>query len=136
MSDLEDIRELLVRYCELIDAADFDGVGQLFAEGAIADGEGNEIARGAEAVSSFYRSIVKLHDGSPRTKQLVLNVILEAPTVVRSSYLVLQQIDDAPLQPIITGRYRDTVRRTDDGWAFEERRFFVDLSGDLSHHLG
>ena len=40
-----------------------------------------------------------------------------------------------PLQPIITGRYHDTFERHDGRWHFAERRFFVDLVGDLSQHL-
>lgn len=56
----------------------------------------------------------------------------------RSSYVVLQALDGFPLQPIITGRYVDRFARThtDDGsWHFLERRFHVDLVGDLTHHL-
>jgi len=49
---------------------------------------------------------------------------------------VLQATDALPLQPIITGRYRDRFARDDvGGWRFAERRFFVDLVGDLREHL-
>ena len=126
---------LLVRYCDLMDAGDWDGVGALFADGALAAPDGTELARGAAAVSAFYSALVMLHDGSPRTKHLVLGTVVDAQkdgtAVARSSYLVLQALDDGPLQPIITGRYVDRV--TDGG--FIERRFFVDLAGDLSGHL-
>jgi hypothetical protein len=55
---------------------------------------------------------------------------------VRSSYTVLQAVESTPLQPIIAGRYRDRfVRGADRGWRFAERRFVVDLVGDLSRHL-
>ena len=60
----------------------------------------------------------------------------ERSIVARSSYLVLQALDGVlPLQPIIAGRYVDTFTLTDDGWTWTERRFSVDLLGDLSHHL-
>ena len=144
MHDADIVRNLLGRYCELIDAGDFDGVGTLFADGALAADDGAELARGADAVAAFYRRGTRLHDGSPRTKHLVTNTVFEsdpegAPEVwVRSSYLVLQAVDGAPLQPIITGRYRDRFARSEDGageWHFAERRFTVDLLGDLSRHL-
>jgi len=53
----------------------------------------------------------------------------------RSSYTVLQQTDALALQPIICGRYHDTFQRIDGRWWFATRTMFVDLVGDLSHHL-
>ena len=133
--DHAEISALLVRYCDLMDAGDWEGVGALFADGALLAPDGTELARCADAVAMFFRSSVVLHDGSPRTKHLVLNTVIEVQddgaTLARSSYLVLQALDDRPLAPIITGRYVDRVA---DG-SFLERRFFVDLAGDLSHHL-
>ena len=48
---------------------------------------------------------------------------------------MFQQTDELPLQPIIAGRYRDTFHRIDGRWWFDTRKMFVDLMGDLSHHL-
>jgi hypothetical protein len=148
VDDGERIRGLLARYGELMDAGDFAGVGTLFAAGALADEHGREIARGAEAVAAFYRSITLLHDGSPRTKHLVLGTALDDPAddgsvTARSSYLVLQGVEPGDLRPLITGRYVDRVvpvpadERADGWptWRFAERRFLVDLTGDLSRHL-
>ncbi|MDQ3294006.1 MAG: nuclear transport factor 2 family protein [Actinomycetota bacterium] len=135
------VRNLLGRYCERIDAGDFDGVGALFAGGVLADEHGTVLAAGDEAVAAFYASMTKRHDdGTPRTKHLVVDTVLEpdgdAAVVARSSYLVLQALDGLPLQPIIAGRYVDRFELGAGGWAFAERRFVVDLTGDLSHHLG
>ena len=66
----------------------------------------------------------------------ILEVDDDAGTAsARSSYLVLQGVAGAALQPIITGRYRDAFVRRDGEWRFAERRFLVDLVGDLSNHL-
>ena len=141
MTDEDAIRNLLGRYCEAIDAGDFGAVGALFADGALADEHGTELARGADAVAAFYGQVDKLYDGSPRTKHLVVNSIIEVDgdansASARSSYVALQQAEGLPLQPIIAGRYHDRFQRgADGGWAFAERRFFVDLTGDLSQHL-
>jgi 3-phenylpropionate/cinnamic acid dioxygenase small subunit len=134
------VRNLLGEYCERMDLGDWDGVGALFADAALADQHGHELARGAEAVAAFYRKGTQLHDGSPRTKHLVLNTILEVDddagtASARSSYVVLQQTEGTDLRPIIAGRYRDAFARGTDGWRFAERRFLVDLLGDLSAHL-
>ena len=48
---------------------------------------------------------------------------------------MLQQTDALPIQPIISGRYHDTFERIDGAWWFDTRIMFVDLVGDLSHHL-
>jgi hypothetical protein len=133
--DANAVTALLVRYCDLVDAGNWEGAGELFADGALVAPDGTELARGAEAVASFFASTVLLHDGSPRTKHLVLGTVVEpqddGSAIARSSYLVLQGVDGGDVAPIITGRYVDHVR--DDG--FIERRFFVDLTGDLSRHL-
>ena len=141
MSDTDGIRNLLGRYCELMDAGDYDGVGQLFADGALADEHGNEFARGAAEVAASYARTNKAHGDTPRTKHLVTNTVIDLDednkgATARSSYLVLQATDALALQPIITGRYRDRFARDDTGgWRFAERRFFVDLVGDLREHL-
>ena len=55
--------------------------------------------------------------------------------LARSYYTVFQQVDDFPLQAIISGRYRDTFQLIDGRWWFDTRTMFVDLVGDLSRHL-
>lgn len=140
MTASDEIRNLLGSYCECMDHGDFDGIGTLFAHSTLADEHGAPIAAGADAIASFYRAGTQLYDGSPRTKHLVSNSVVEVDedagrAVVRSSYVVFQQTDTLPLQAIIAGRYLDAFERADGTWRFTERRFFVDLLGDLSQHL-
>jgi hypothetical protein len=144
VTDGDRIRNLLGRYCDLMDAGDWPGVGALFARGRLVTDDGTELAAGAEAVAEFYARGTQLHDGSPGTKHLVVNTVIGEPAAdgtveARSSYLVLQGVEGVPLQPIITGRYVDGFARSadggDGGWHFVERAFVVDLVGDLSRHL-
>ena len=142
LTDGDVIRNLLARYCALVDSAAWDEVGALFADGSLATEDGTVLARGAEDVAAFYGRGTRVYDGSPRTKHVVANVELSftadgSSAVARSSYVVLQAIDDVlPLQTIITGRYVDTfVRLGPTSWQWQERRFAVDLVGDLSRHL-
>ena len=135
----EQIRNLLGRYCEAMDAADWPGVGALFAGGALTDEDGGDVARGADAVAALYRGMVQLYDGTPRTRHLTTNAVIEVDgdtATCRSAFLVLQQLDDGPLQPIAAGRYRDRFACTAGEWAFTERAFVLEQIGDLSHHLG
>lgn len=135
----EAIRNLLGRYCELMDAGDFEGVAGLLAHAALRDEHGTEVAAGRDAVLGLYRATI-LHDGSPRTRHLTTNTVIEVDdeagtATARSAYVVLQATDALALQPIIAGRYRDRFERVDGAWRFSERAFAVDLVGDLSQHL-
>lgn len=140
MSDIAEIQDLVERYCELSDTADWDGLGSLFEHGALVDDRGGVLARGAAAVTDYFARGVKVYDGSPRTRHLVSKIVIETATstslIARLSFLVLQEFDDDLIQPIAAGRYRDTFARSEEGWwRFAERRYELDLAGDLSRHL-
>lgn len=140
MGDATEIANLLYTYAELVDAARFDEVGRLMAHCTFFDADDDTpLVRGADAIADYYRSVNRVHDeGTLRTKHVTTNPIIEVDgdsAAVRSMYTVLQQTDTLALQPIISGRYRDRFDRLDGSWVFTERRFYVDLIGDLSQHL-
>lgn len=139
-----EIENLLYRYAELIDTGDFDGVADLFAHGRIhgvENGPPETVFEGRDRVRIMYeQSTRRYDDGTPRTKHVITNTIVEIdePTgrgQARSYYTVLQATPGLPLQPIITGRYRDSFHVVDGRWAFDTRLMHVDQVGDLSHHL-
>ena len=141
LSDTDRIRNLLGRYCDLMDAGDFEGIGALFIHASLAAGDGAPFASGPDEIAGFFARGTQVHDGSLQTKHLIANTQFDEPdgdgtVVARSSYLVLQAVEGFALQPIITGRYVDRFAHGPGGWEFTERRFFVDLVGDLSRHLG
>jgi 3-phenylpropionate/cinnamic acid dioxygenase small subunit len=137
----EQIRNLLGRYCERMDAGDFRGLAELFADGRLADAEGNVFATGAAQMQAMWEAQTMTYDGSPRTRHVTSNPVIEVDETAgsatcSSSYVVFQGLDTFPFQPIVSGRYDDRFSRGDDGtWSFTERRYAVDHVGDLSHHL-
>ncbi|HXG41176.1 MAG TPA: nuclear transport factor 2 family protein [Dehalococcoidia bacterium] len=139
MGAREEIERLIYEYASRLDAGDLQGVGALFAQGEIVSG--NNRARGAAEVEALYRRWVRIHpDGTPRTKHLTTNVTVEVDeekgtATARSAFIVFQQTDSLPLQPIIAGRYEDEFIRSGDGWCFRQRRIVSELLGDLSQHL-
>jgi 3-phenylpropionate/cinnamic acid dioxygenase small subunit len=138
--DVEAIRRLLYRYAECIDAADFAGLGALFAHGEIRAAGMPAPLRGAEAVAAFYARVNRVHeDGTLRTRHVVDNVIVELDgagfATARSGYVVYQATARLPLQAIAAGRYRDRFARGGGEWRFAEREILLDLAGDLSDHL-
>lgn len=146
LSDGDHIRNLLGRYCDLMDAGYFDEVGELFAFASLVDDAGRVLARGAGDVANYYEKITRRYEGGGlRTKHLVLNTVLEEANggdhgrnpvmIARSSYVVFQATSEIHLQPIITGRYVDRFVLAGGEWQFAERAFIVDQMGDLQHHL-
>jgi hypothetical protein len=137
----EAIRNLLSTYCERMDAGNFDGLAELFADARMTDERGNVFATGREEIAGMWHKQTILYDGSPRTRHVTANPIITVDemagtAVVRSSYVVYQGTDDLPLQPIITGRYVDRFIRDKHGvWRWDERSYAIDHAGDLSHHL-
>jgi 3-phenylpropionate/cinnamic acid dioxygenase small subunit len=135
------IEGLVFEYAERIDRGDFAGVGELFAEGAIAGPDGTALARGRDAVQQLYeRTTRRYEDGTPRTKHVTTNLRIEldeerGEATARSYFTVLQALPGLPLQPIVAGRYEDRFARAARDWRFRERRMFVDLVGDVSRHL-
>jgi 3-phenylpropionate/cinnamic acid dioxygenase small subunit len=134
-SDRLAITELLYRYAELIDAGDFDGVGQLLSRGSFAG------VSGADAIAQLFATTTRRfpETGTPKTRHLVLNPIIEFDdnhtATARSTFCVVQATDTVPLQPIVVGRYLDSFACDDAGWYFIARQVDVEMIGDVSAHL-
>jgi 3-phenylpropionate/cinnamic acid dioxygenase small subunit len=132
---------LLAHYAERIDAGDFDGVGRLFADAAIVDPSGAVIATGADEVAALFRATTRRYeDGTPRTKHVTTNAIVELDdrdehtAEVRSCFVVFQHAGGS-LQPIVAGRYTDQLELRDGAWRFRSRQMRPQLFGDVSGHL-
>jgi hypothetical protein len=137
------ITDLLYRYAELIDAGDFDGVGQLLSRCAIG-GRGSPTITGSRAIAELYATTTRRYPGptggagTPHTRHLVLNPIVDVgdgTASARSTFCVVQCTDAVPLQPVVVGRYYDTFERDDAGWFFVTREMDIELLGDTSGHL-
>ncbi len=141
-SDEMAIASLIYTYAERIDAGDFAGIGELFAHATLTfEGFGNAVS-GREAIETLYvRSTRRYEDGTPRTKHVMTNVIVEvaddgATAASRSYFTVLQAVPGAlALQPVIAGRYRHTYTQVDGGWQVATMHITIDLVGDLAHHM-
>jgi len=142
VEDTRQIENLIYLYAERIDAGDLEGVAELFRDAEIVSTVHNVSRRGFEEVLEMYTLSCRLYDatGTPLTKHLTTNVIIELDpdgngASARSYYTVIQATDTLPLQPIISGRYRDRFRRREGRWQFVAREMIVDLIGDCSAHL-
>lgn len=91
------ITELLYRYAELVDAGDFDGVGQLLGRGAFMG------VTGADAIAALFAATTRRfpeHGNRPRTRHLVLNPIIDIDgerARARSTFVVIQNTETVSL---------------------------------------
>ena len=128
-------------YAEYVDAADFAGIGSLFAHGEMTTRGMPGAIVGAEAVAKLYTHTNKVHpNGTLLTRHLTSNVIVDIDepgdmATARSSFVVFQATPTVTLQPIIAGRYRDRFVRLDGEWSFAQREMGVEQIGDVSDHL-
>jgi 3-phenylpropionate/cinnamic acid dioxygenase small subunit len=138
----ERIATLLYTYAERIDSGDFVRVAQIFARATLTfEGFGDAVA-GAPAVQALYeRTTRRYDDGTPRTKHVMTNVMVEVAddgtsAASRSYFTVLQAVPGAlALQPIIAGRYRHAYAMEDGHWHVTAMHIIIDLVGELGHHM-
>jgi uncharacterized protein (TIGR02246 family) len=139
VADRDEIEALIFEYARRIDDGDFDGVGELFAHGAVATLDGTVLAEGAEAVAGLYAATTRRYpEGTPRSHHVTSNVVVRADgddATAQSYFTVFQATEGVALQPIVTGRYEDRFARVDGAWRFARRAMDLRLVGDVSRHL-
>lgn len=137
--DLQQIQNLVYRYCWHMDHGDFDAMAALFANAEFTVPAG-VYRNDPGALAAMYREWVRIYpDGTPRTRHVTTNLIIDAEAPGRASansaVTVFQQTDELTLQPIIGTRNFDHFEKLQGRWRFAARRIEVDLVGNLSAHL-
>jgi hypothetical protein len=144
-SDYLQIQNLLHRYAHLMDQADFDGVGQIFAHADVyMPGDAGIFRQDPQGLANLFRKWNRVYadTGTLRTRHITTNLLLEVDGPDRAKgqcyVLVVQAAPDFPLQSVIAGTYLDRFEKVAGIWRFTERREEFknfELVGDLSAHL-
>ena len=141
MSDRGEIENLLYEYQARLDAGDLEAMAALFEHAVMSADTIDQTWHGCSQVLELFQQIFRIYaDGSPHTTHTTLNPIIQVnadagTATCRSVYVVYQQVDDFPLQPIITGGYHDVFERGPTGPGASPRATFVaGLQGDLRAH--
>jgi 3-phenylpropionate/cinnamic acid dioxygenase small subunit len=135
------IANLIFRYARFVDTAQYEALGDLFADAVITANKTAQRFSGAAQVRDYWRmSNRRFEDGTPRTHHVVTNLEFmdgDRPGTARvhSCFTVLQSTAKIPLQPIACGRYQDLFAQAADGWRFRSKHIEVTLLGDMSDHL-
>lgn len=120
MSDKEEIRELLARYCFALDADEFDAMAALFTPDGVwetAFGTGT----GRAGIVAQARSIAK--GDRPRRVHLTTNIVIELDgdtATARSNWVLFQNTPDGPAIGS-GGAYFDRLVKVDGKWFFRHR---------------
>ena len=115
----EAIRALIGAYAERLDAGDLDGAAALFEHGGFRSARGGPALTGAPAVRRMYDPVILYDDGTPRTKHVLGNVVVDVDDAAGSAratctFTVLQAAPDAPLRSVLCGprsQAQDSSRR-------------------------
>ena len=138
-ADERAVAALVHEYARLLDDGDLDGVAALFEYATWRSTETGQTLQGAREVRRVYDRVM-LYDGSPRTKHLITNLVVElidsSTANAHCYFTVLQGITPGErIDVILSGRYLDQFKKVDGRWRFADRLFRSDLIGDLSRHF-
>jgi 3-phenylpropionate/cinnamic acid dioxygenase small subunit len=140
VADRTAIENLIFRYARYVDTAQYEALGELFANASITANKTDTPLTGAPVVTEYWRSTNKRYDGSPRTHHVVTNLEYEpagdgAEVRVRSCFTVFQAAPRLPLQPIACGRYDDVFEKALGDWRYRSKHIEVTLLGEMAEHL-
>lgn len=127
------IRETMARYCQALDAGEYDRVAALFTE----DGEWTtdyDNAVGPAAIEAMLTRNVPRKGEGPQRKHYVTNIVIdvngeEASAV--SNYLIIRESENG-LIPVMCGTYKDRFRKRGGQWRFTRKELIHDIAGDMA----
>lgn len=131
LEDQQAIRQLLARYCFLLDGYRLREFAALFTS----DGEWtsrNGTGRGPAAIEKLLRGLAPEPAPCKRRKHFTGNVIIELfgdRASVVSNFMVARDSEAGPAIAV-AGTYEDTVVKTAEGWKFKSRRLSHDIAGE------
>jgi uncharacterized protein (TIGR02246 family) len=121
--DLIRIQQLYARYNTAIDTGD----GEAFAACFVPEGRfnpGHGLLEGHAAIAAF---AVDTHKNMPLMRHDATNIVIDGDgDEARGSAFLIGYLAGPGYKVIVTGRYRDQLTRTRDGWRFVDRQFSMD----------
>jgi ketosteroid isomerase-like protein len=136
MSDMDEIRALVLSYARLLDMGDVDAVADLFEHSTWRSWPNGSVLRGTAEVRPVYENLVDQVGAHP-TKHLITNLSIDvepgASTASSHCYwTVLQSASAGCIAITFSGQYADSFEKVNDSWRFSDRLVSVDLTGGPS----
>jgi uncharacterized protein (TIGR02246 family) len=127
VEDRDEIRQLIARYCHLVDTHQTQAWVSLFSEDALLV-IGDRRTQGHDALTALCNGLVALYEKQPM-RHVVDNVVVDVDGDVATAQSYLQIV--SPGSPPVfmqSGRYHDQLRRADGRWVFTERYMEPDIT--------
>jgi uncharacterized protein (TIGR02246 family) len=123
LEDREAIRELVARYCFVIDDRDLEGIGDCFTvDGRFRSVDGKMDARGREAIMEQYHGRFEaLGTGNHIAHQQVIELDAADPDRATGTVSAHAELVRNGEVMIAAFRYADSYRREDGRWRFADR---------------
>ncbi len=135
LSDREDIRELLHRYCFALDRGTVDEVMKLFADECDLEIRPGELHSGRDAVYRWYEVLTRKRMDVLRHQ--VHNQVIELRGTKATSQSYWDVVGDLNGEPMISaGFYEDSLSKTEGKWQFEKKVILIDYMGPLKEGWG
>lgn len=117
------ILQLYARYNTAIDTGDGKTFGDCFVPEGVFD-PGNGRIEGPEAIGEFG---VQTHKAMPLMRHNATNILIDGDgSAATGSAFLIGYLAGAESKVFVTGRYVDTLTKTEGGWRFSERLFTTD----------
>lgn len=141
MNSWVEITNLIYTYALYIDQGKLDKAAELFAHakikipGSMEPGDHNDFLHLLQKVVIIYP------DGTPKTRHLISNPIIDineetGTATATSTFTVLQQTDELPLQIVATGYYNDRFEKHNGHWRFSYRESTLPhIYGNIHQHI-
>lgn len=122
-AEKNEIRELMGRYCFLLDAGDMDGMAALFTPDGVWHTDFGK-GEGRQGIADHGRSL-RSHSGPrPKAVHLCTNIVIDLngdSADVRSNWTTVQNSDTGP-KIGSAGAYFDKMVKVDGKWFIQHRR--------------
>jgi ketosteroid isomerase-like protein len=125
--DREQIRELYARYANYVDAARFDDWIDCFTSDGIFESPLMGLFKGPEELRRFTGQYENSWAGGG-VRHMMVNVSfdIEGDTATGTCGLIYFKVHDGKSAYLLTGGYRDTLRKVDGEWRFSHRKVYID----------
>jgi uncharacterized protein (TIGR02246 family) len=119
-TDVEEIRQLLARYCHAGDSLDSDAFADCFTDDAVIIANGVRSV-GQDAVRASVEAMRPVYAATP-LRHVTVNIVIDidGDEAQASSYYMLF-LTGADPRVLAIGTYRDRLRRVDGRWRLSER---------------